>query len=123
MLHAPVPRALRVRASVQIAGQRLPALGFLFVAGVVFLGGIAVVFGAHLEQVVWATGVAALIGLVALEGRLWGRSSHEILRIVARHYRRPGRLWRAVATLVLPTQEAGSTVAVRRPRWMDEART
>jgi hypothetical protein len=105
---------------VQVAGQRLPATGFLLVAGVVFLAGVAIVFGADLERAVWASGLAALAGLIAVEGRLWGRSSREVVRIVARHYGRPGHLRRAPVTLVLPPLPRDTQVPTRRPRWMEE---
>lgn len=119
MLHALVPRNLRVRSSMQVAGQRLPATGFLLVAGVVFLAGVAIVFGADLERAIWASGLAALAGLIAVEGRLWGRSSREVVRIVARHYGRPGQLRRAPVTLVLPPLAGDPQVPTRRPRWME----
>lgn len=120
MLQAYVPRNLRVRASVQIASQRLPAKGFILVAGVVFIGGLLVVFGADLERVVWVVGLVMAVGLVVVEGRLWGRSSQEIARIVMRHYRRPRRLRRVPITLTLPVEAVSTSAAARRPRWMEE---
>ncbi|HWQ13906.1 MAG TPA: hypothetical protein VNL77_13995 [Roseiflexaceae bacterium] len=120
MLQAYIPRNLRVRASVQIASQRVPAKGFILVAGVVFIGGMLVVFGTDLERVVWVVGIIVAIGLIVIEGRLWGRSSQEIARIVMRHYRRSRRLRRAPITLTLPPEAASTSVAARRPRWMEE---
>jgi hypothetical protein len=119
MLHAFVPRNLRVRSSVQVAGQRLPATGFLLVAGTVFLGGLAVVFGAELERTIWGVAIAALIGLVVVEGRLYGRSSREVARLIARHYQRTGTLRRTPTTIVLRLELTNSQPA-RLPRWMDE---
>ena len=119
MLQAVVPRNLRVRASVQVGGQRLPARGFILVAGCVFVGGLAVVFGADVQQTLWVVTALALAGLVLVEGRLWGRSSQEIARIVALHARRPHRLRRAPVMLTLPAETASRTSAARRPRWME----
>ena len=48
MLSAPVPRNLRVRASVQLGGTRVPARAFLTCAGLLFAGGLLVVAGADL---------------------------------------------------------------------------
>lgn len=119
MLHAPVPRHLRVRPTVQIAGQRLPAKGFILAAGVVLLGGIALVFGADLERTVWLVATLVLIGLMVVEGRLWGRSSREIVRIIVRYHRRPRRLRRAPVVLTLAPQPVSAAPAPRRPRWME----
>jgi O-antigen/teichoic acid export membrane protein len=119
MLHALVPRNLRVRASVQVGGQRIPALGFILVAGVVFVGGLFVVFGANLERTVWLVVGGALGGLVVVEGRLWGRSAREVVRIVLRHYRRRRRLRRAPIIVALPAEPTGTSTPVRRPRWME----
>jgi hypothetical protein len=119
MLHAFVPRNLRVRSSVQVAGQRLPATGFLLVAGTVFLGGLAVVFGAELERTIWGVAIAALIGLVVVEGRLYGRSSREVAQLIARHYQRTGTLRRTPTTIMLRPEPMNAQSA-RLPRWMDE---
>jgi hypothetical protein len=119
MLHARIPRGLRVRASVQVAGQRLPAVGFILVAGVVFGGGMLVVFGADLERTMWLTGFVAVAGLVAVEGRLWGRVAPEVARIAVRHYRRPGRLRRVPVLVALPAEVSRTPIAARNPRWMD----
>jgi hypothetical protein len=121
LLHALVPRNLRVRASVQVGGQRIPALGFILVAALVFIGGMLVVFGADPERTVWLVVAAALLGLVAVEGRLWGRPAREVVRIVGRHYRRPRRLRRSPVVITLPAEVARPSVAPRRPRWMEES--
>jgi hypothetical protein len=120
MLHALVPRNLRVRSSVQVAGQRLPATGFLLVAGTVFLGGLAIVFGADIERTVWFVALVALAGLILVEGRVYGRSSREVVRLVVRHYRRPVYLRRMRATVVLQPLATNSQQPARLPRWMDE---
>lgn len=119
MHHAPVPRNLRVNASVQVAGQRLPARGFLVVASVILLAGVAVVLGADVERAVWAAGVAALAGLVLVEGRLWGRSTREVARIATRHALRGGLLRRTPVVRSLPPLPSEAPMPARRPRWME----
>ena len=120
MLQAIVPRNLRIRASVQIAGQRLPARGFILVAGVVFLGGVAVVFGTDIQNTLWSVATVALTGLVLVEGRLWGRSSQEIARILGKHFQRPHLLRHAPVTIVLPVEVSRAQIGARLPRWMTE---
>jgi hypothetical protein len=123
MLIASVPRRLRVRPSIQVAGTRVPARGFLLGVGVLFLGGMAVILGADLERTLWITGSLALIGLLLLEGRLWGRSTREVALIVGRHLCRPRRMRLTCAVIVLPPEaEQAPAVVVRRPRWQTEER-
>lgn len=116
---APVPRRLRVRSSIQVAGYRVPARAFLTVMGGGFTGMVAVILGADFERAVWATGSLVLGGLLIVEGRLWGRSSREVAAIVFCHARRPRRMRLGPQTIVLPPETAGTTGLPRRPRWED----
>jgi hypothetical protein len=116
-LHAPVPRRLRVRSSIQVAGTRVPASAFLTVMGGGFAGMVGVILGADFERVVWATGTLVLGGLLIVEGRLWGRSSHEVAAIVVRHARRQRRMRLGQQTIVLPGESRGMAGVPRRPRW------
>ncbi|MGB9751216.1 MAG: hypothetical protein C0183_21285 [Roseiflexus castenholzii] len=117
-LSAVVPRRLRLRASVQIAGMRLPARSFLMIVGVMALGGIAISLGADIERTIWISGGAIFVGLALLEGRIWGRSSHDAARIVWRHLNRPKQI-RANQPQVVLLPEASALPALmpQRPRW------
>ena len=64
MLNAPVPRNLRVRASIQLASTRVPARAFLLVAAVLFLGGLLVIAGADVMQTVKLTSALILLSLL-----------------------------------------------------------
>ena len=116
MLSAPVPRNLRVRASVQLGGTRVPARAFLLCAGLVFAGGLLVVAGADLLRTVRLTGAGMVLALAVFELRCWGRSTREVVRILVRHARRPRRLRPQQPWIVLPP-EAAPAGPPRRPRW------
>ena len=116
MLSAPVPRNLRVRASVQLGGTRVPARAFLICASLLFAGGLLVVAGADLLRTVRLTGALILLALAVFELRCWGRSTREVVHILARHVRRPHRL-RLERPLVMLPPEAPVAELPRRPRW------
>jgi hypothetical protein len=118
MLSAPVPRNLRVRSSIQLSSTRVPARAFLIVAGLVFVGGLLIVAGADLMPTVRIMAALIVASLVVFELRCWGRSVPEVVRILARHYRRPRQLRLTPLMVVLPTEI--DVVAVRRPRWQTE---
>ena len=113
---APVPRNLRVRASVQLGTTRVPARAFLLAATVLVLGGVAVVGGANLLRTVYVASGLIVVGLLVLEGRLWGRSTPAIAALLLRHLRRPKRLRLDPLLLTLPAESATALVE-RRPRW------
>lgn len=117
-LSAVVPRRLRLRASVQIAGMRLPARAFLMIVGVIAIGGIAISLGADIERTIWVGGGLIVPGLALLEGQVWGRSSRDAAGIVWRHFNRPKRLRASQPQVILPP-EASSMPALmlQRPRW------
>jgi hypothetical protein len=120
-LHAPVPRRLRVRGTIQIATYRVPARGFLAVASAGFAGMVAVILGADVERSVWAAGLLALAGLLVVEARLWGRPSHEAVVILARALSRSRRLRLGTQTIELPAETVSLVTAqARRPRWKVE---
>ena len=104
MLSAPVPRNLRVRASVQLGGTRVPARAFLICAGLLFVGGMLVVAGADLLRTVRMTGALIVFALA---------------RILVRHVRRPRRLRPQQSWVILPP-EAAPADPPRRPRWQQE---
>ena len=116
MLSAPVPRNLRVRASIQVASTRIPARAFLITAGLIFVGGLMVVAGADIMQTVKLTGVLIMIGLAVFELRCWGRSTTEVTRLLLRHVRRCHRLRLEPRSITLPS-ETSVAPAPRRPRW------
>jgi hypothetical protein len=118
MLSAHVPRRLRVRSSIQISSTRVPARAFLIVAGLIFVGGLLIVAGADLMRTVRFTAVLIVAGLIVFELRCWGRSVPEVVRILARHYRRP-RQFRLMPVLMVIQAESEISVA-RRPRWQTE---
>ncbi|MGQ9828784.1 MAG: hypothetical protein ACUVSY_08985 [Roseiflexus sp.] len=112
------PRRLRLHASVQIAGMRLPARAFLMSVGILTAAGIAITLGADIERTIWVSGCLTFAGLALLEGRFWGRSSSEAAGIVWRHLKRPKRLRLTQPHIALPPEEALSSVSVlRRPHW------
>ncbi len=116
-LSAAVPRRLRLRASVQIAGMRLPARSFLMIVGVMAIGGIAISLGAAIERTLWLSGGLILTGLAALEGRIWGRSSRDAAGIVWRHLNRPKRLRATQPQANLPPEASMPAPSLQRPRW------
>ncbi len=116
MLSAPVPRNLRVRASVQLGGTRVPARAFLICAGLLFGGGLLMVAGTDLLRTVRLTGALIVFALAIFELRCWGRSTLEVARILVRHARRPRRLRPQQSWVILPP-EAASADPPRRPRW------
>lgn len=122
MLSAPVPRNLRVRPTLQIAaGTRLPAHGFFLVVGCVSLGGMAIMLGANLERTAWAVGALMTVGLVVVEGRVWGRDVRAAGAILVRHASRPRRMRLAPLSVDLPPVAASTSIGLsRRPRWQTE---
>ncbi|NWG20226.1 MAG: hypothetical protein HXY39_07840 [Chloroflexi bacterium] len=119
-LGAVVPRRLRVSASVQLAGMRVPARAFLMTAGLIATGGIAITLGADIERAIWSTGGLILGGLLVTEGRLWGRSSREVITIVWRHMSRRQRLRLARPLVTLPPEPPVAATVMPRPRWQQE---
>lgn len=91
MLQAPVPRNLRVRSSIQLSSTRVPARAFLIGAGLIFCGGLMIVAGADLIGTVKLIGILIIVSLIVFELRCWGRSTREVGRILARHYRTAAR--------------------------------
>lgn len=118
MLHAHVPRNLRVRASIQLAGTRVPARAFLIVAGLIVVGGLLIVAGADLVETAKATGLLIVLALAVVELRWWGRATPQAALLLLRHARRPRRLWLEPVVIVLPAEAAAPTTA-RRPRWQE----
>jgi hypothetical protein len=118
MLSAHVPRNLRVRSSIQLSSTRVPARAFLIVAGLVFVGGLLVVAGAGLMPTMRLTAALIVASLVVFELRCWGRSVPDVVRILARHYRRPRQLRLKPLMVVLPAEI--DTITARRPRWQTE---
>jgi hypothetical protein len=118
MLHAPVPRNLRVRSSIQLSSTRVPARTFLIVAGLIFGGGLMVVAGADVVRTLKLTGILIIVSLIVFELRCWGRSMREIARILARHYRRQSQLRLDPSLIRLPLEKEVVSAA-RAPRWQD----
>ncbi|MCS6841939.1 MAG: hypothetical protein NZ699_01775 [Roseiflexus sp.] len=113
-----MPRRLRLHASVQIAGMRMPARAFLMIVGVAAIGGIAISLGAEIERTIWISGGLIVVGLAMLEGRVWGRSSRDAVGIVWRHLNRPKRLRMGQLRVTLPTEERlAPALALQPPRW------
>ena len=119
MLSAHVPRNLRVRSSIQISSTRVPARAFLIVAGLVFVGGLLIVAGAALMPSVRLTAALIMLGLIVFELRCWGRSVPEVVRILARHYRRPRQL--RLSPVMMVIQAESEISLARRPRWQTES--
>lgn len=120
-LSAPCPRRLRVRPSLQVAGQRVPAYGFLVVVAVGLFSLVGVMLGTSLERMLWVSGALILVGLLLVEGRLWGRTSPQVATILWRQLRRPRRMRLAPRNIILPAEVAESRAMARRPRWQMEA--
>jgi hypothetical protein len=114
-LAAPVPRNLRVRASLQVANARLPARSFVLVMALVLVGGIAVARGAELAGTVQLLGLMAAACVAMLEGRWWGYTTWALAAILAAHLSRPGLLELAAQEITLPPESIAPPA--RRPRW------
>ena len=119
MLHATVPRQLRVRSSIQLAGTRVPARAFLIVAGLIFAGGLMVVAGADIDITVQAVGVLIVTSLIAFELRIWGLSTWEVAGILWRHYRRPRQVRLEPITFLILVEDSVAAPS-RRPRWQPQ---
>jgi hypothetical protein len=91
-LNAPVPRNLRVRASVQLGGTRLPARVFVMLMALFLIGAVAIARGAALAETAQVLGLIAALGGAALEGRWWGYSTAQLARVAATHIGRRGTL-------------------------------
>ncbi|MEN9935043.1 MAG: hypothetical protein RLZZ387_1622 [Chloroflexota bacterium] len=115
-LSAPVPRNLRVRASLQVASTRLPARSFVLLMALVLVGGLAVARGADLTTTAQSLGAVAAVSITALEGRWWGYSTWALAWMAAAHLARPGQLELGPQEIALPP-EAPSAPVSRRPRW------
>lgn len=116
LTEAPVPRNLRVRASITIANKRMPLQMFLLVVGTLCAGGLAVIGGADLSRTVRVVGALIVLGLLIFELRVWGRSTRAAIGILLRHIRRPRQLRPGQLTIALPP-EVHTAPAARRPRW------
>lgn len=114
-LSAAVPRHLRVRASLQIAGTRLPARLVLLAMGMLFGTGMAVVAGQPVEQA-GQLGIAGLaIGALILEGDWWGYSTRRIVVIALAHLTRSRYLMLTPVEYVLTAET--SAPPQRTVRW------
>jgi hypothetical protein len=119
-LSAPVPRSLRVRASLQIGGTRLPARSFVLLMALLLVSGIAIARGADLVGTAQVAGVLAAAGMTLLEGRWWGYSSAALAGLLLTHIARPRTLELSSRFTSLPPQ--GDTApTMRRPLWRQEA--
>ena len=102
MHRASVPRALRVRASVQIQGTRVNVRVLAFAIGGLLVWGGLVLSGA--DPLTSAIGCAALSAAFAswFELRIWGQSVPQVLDTLLRHLTRPRRVvWTAPHHLLL----------------------
>jgi hypothetical protein len=116
-LSAPIPRRLRVRASLTIGSKRVPLRIFILAAVVSIIAILAVIGGAELTATLWWSGAIIVGGLIVLEGRLWGRDSVQITTILTRHLRRKRTLRLDVPIISIPS-EAEELHSVRHgPRW------
>jgi hypothetical protein len=118
-LAAPMPRNLRVRASLQVANTRLPAQSFVLLMALVLLAGIAIARGADLIGTAQAASVLAALGITVLEGRWWGYSSAALGRVLLTHLTRAGRL-ELEARFVALRPENTFEQPLQRPRWRQE---
>ena len=117
-LSSPVPRRLRVRASLTIGSQRVPLRIFAVGTTVCVIGILAVIGGADLTATLWWGGAVVLGGLIVIEGRLWGRDSRQVAAIVIRHLRRPRTLRLDTLTIPIPGEaEEQRALPLRGPRW------
>ena len=117
-LSAPVPRRLRVRASLTIGSKRVPLRIFALGATVCVIGILAIIGGADLTTALWWGGAIVLVGLIMLEGRLWSRDSRQVAAIVIRHLRRPRTLRLDTLTITIPSEaEEQRALPLRSPRW------
>jgi hypothetical protein len=116
-LSAPIPRRLRVRASLTIGSKRVPLRIFILVAVVSVIAILAIIGGSDLTTTLWWSGAVIISGLIVLEGRLWGRDSKQIAIILTRHLRRKRtlRLNRPIISISSEAEEPHS--ARRGPRW------
>lgn len=120
MLQALVPRRLRVRSSVQLAGQRISARVFWLGVGVLFCGGLLLIVGFGLNGIVRLGGAVFVLGLLVFEVRWSGRSTLEFVRILIRYARRPRELRLEQLLISLPP-ETQAVATPPRPRWQAPA--
>lgn len=120
MLQAQVPRNLKVRSSVQLAGQRISARVFWFGVSILFCGGLMLIAGFHLSSIVRLGGALFVLGLLVFEVRWWGRSTMEFVRIVLLYVRRSRKVRLEQLMISLPP-ETQAVVTPARPRWQAPA--
>lgn len=113
---APMPRNLRVRATLQVANARLPARSFVLLMALLLAGGVAVARGADLVGTAQVLGAAAALGVALLEGRWWGYSTVALAALLLAHLTRPGTL-DLDQPLVTLRPESGPAQPARRPQW------
>lgn len=120
MLHAHVPRNLRVRASIQLGSTtRVPARAFLISVGLVFAGVVLIVMGANIERTMYGDGALILLSLGVFELKIWGRSTYRVAHILVRHFRRP-RTMRLMPVYIALPNERPIVATGRRPRWQTQ---
>lgn len=118
-LAAPVPRNLRVRASLQVANTRLPARSFVLLMAILLVSGIAIARGADLVGTVQIAGAGAALGMTLLEGRWWGYSTAALASLLLTHLMRPGTLELTPKSVALPP-EHGLAQALHAPHWQQK---
>jgi hypothetical protein len=118
MLNAAVPRNLRVRGSLQIAGSRVPIGVFGIGLAALLIGGIAVVAGADppstIQRMTLLT--AAVIGV--REARWWGYASGAFAGSVLRHLLRRRQIELMPVEISLPPEVV--QIAAPRVRWRSQ---
>ncbi|HMO56333.1 MAG TPA: hypothetical protein PKA05_07970 [Roseiflexaceae bacterium] len=110
MLSAQVPRNLRIHASLQIAGIRVPLGSFVIALGALLIGGIAIVTGADPAPTIQRLTCAAAIVIGLREARFWGYGSGTLLLMLCTALLRPGQLELRPLLVDLPPEAAPTEV-------------
>jgi len=96
-LCAAVPRSLRVRGSIALAGVRLPTVAFVIAIAALALSAALIITGTPVTESISIVAPPAVLGIAMHEARWRGYGAITVLWMLLRHISRVQRLeWSAM---------------------------
>lgn len=96
-LCAAVPRSLRVRGSIALAGVRLPTVAFVIAIAALALSAALIITGTPVTESISIVAPPAVLGIAMHEARWRGYGAIAVLWMLLRHISRVQRLeWSAM---------------------------
>jgi hypothetical protein len=96
-LCAAVPRSLRVRGSIALAGVRLPTVAFVIAIAALALSAALIITGTPVAESISIVAPPAVLGIAMHEARWRGYGAIAVLWMLLRHISRAQRLeWSAM---------------------------